>query len=265
MSASPTGKVEKQTIDDVAASWVELSPGGHLSRLLYTNPVCFLGTTSAAQQKNVMVLSWLTATNNAGGFMFSICKRRYTASNLNNNNEKDAFFTLSVPVRGMEELVRGVGSVSGSVGSKFPQDHPHALTNATTAVGSSAAPQSKRQKKKLLHQGKSGVPGLKSVPITIPVGGGDAKLFAIAGTVAHLVCKVCRILDETIDEEHRLVLAQVERAWVHPDYWDADRHLFRPLQKETAPYLTFFGSQQFGYVVTDDQLASYGHCCSGCK
>jgi len=155
MSASPTGKVEKQTIDDVAASWVELSPGGHLSRLLYTNPVCFLGTTSAAQQKNVMVLSWLTATNNAGGFMFSICKRRYTASNLNEN----AFFTLSVPVRGMEELVRGVGSVSGRVGSKFPQDHPPPPPpnkNNANAVGS--APQSKRQKKKILHQGKSGVP-----------------------------------------------------------------------------------------------------------
>lgn len=55
--------------------------------------------------------------------------------------------------------------------------------------------------------------------------------------------------DDVIDETHFLLLADVVEAHVHPSYWDSDKLLFRPKSKEVAPYLTFFGSQTFGFVV----------------
>ena len=55
--------------------------------------------------------------------------------------------------------------------------------------------------------------------------------------------------DDVIDETHLLVLADVVEAHVHPSYWDSDKMLFRPRSNDVAPYLTFFGSQTFGFVV----------------
>lgn len=233
--SSPRQKSEQQY------SWLKLSQGLEFSRLLYPNPVCFLGV-----ENNVMVLSWLTATNNTGHFMFSLCKRRHTSSIL----REGSVFTLSVPVRGMEELVFGVGGVSGSLGSKFPADHHRQPEEKPASVSSNRAeqliPLSKRQKKKMLQQGV-GVPGLERIPLGM--GGEKEKhLFAIQGTVAHAVCKVHQILNDIIDSHHLLVLAQIDLAEVHPDYWDETKNQFRPMNEETAPYLTFFGSQRFGYV-----------------
>lgn len=238
-----------------AAAWVELTEGPQWSRLLYTNPVCFLGTCAPPRNdKNVMVLSWLTATNNDGGFVFSLCKRRHTASVL----REGSFFTLSVPIRGMEELVRNVGSVSGRLGSKFPSDVHHCKQQQHEDVQASISgiqpPQSKRQKKKMLHQG-FGVPGLESISID-ETDQHASQLFAIRGTVAHLVCRVHRILDGALDPDHFLVQARVYRARVLRDYWDGGKNLFRPMSLRTAPYLTFFGSQTFGYVVSEEKIVS---------
>lgn len=231
----------RQHEDDDTKCWVELIEGRKLARLLYTNPVSFLTTCSPQNQpqKNVMVLSWLTATNNNGQFMFSLSKRRHTASML----QEGAFFSLSIPVRGMEELVRNVGSVSGRFGSKFPSDN----IKHEASLSRVEAPKSKRQKKKLLRQGE-GVPQLESVPI---VDNQHHQLFAIRGTVARMVCQVNRILEGVIDAEHLLVLAVTHRALVRTDYWDQEKVLFRPMEVDTAPYLTFFGSQTFGYVVSE--------------
>jgi len=230
--------------------WLKLSERHQFSRLLYPNPVCFLGL-----ENNVMVLSWLTATNNNGHFMFSLCKRRHTASML----MQDSIFTLSVPVRGMEELVKHVGGVSGRLGSKFSANHhtqpekPASVPcTSTSSTAEQQPPLSKRQKKKIMLQGR-GVPGLETVPLEIG-GGNQQHLFAIEGTVARMVCKVNQILNEIIDSDHLLVLAQVDLAEVHRDYWDETKDQFRPMRAETAPYLTFFGSQRFGYVVSEDRL-----------
>ena len=239
-----------------ASSWVKLSEGHQFSRLLYPNPVCFLACPT-----NVMVVSWLTATNNNGHFMFSLCKRRHTASLLQPNSK----FTLSVPVRGMEELVLDVGGTSGRNGSKFgaatttvapvAPDDDHRLEPVVEAAATSPdqRPESKRQKKKRRrHQGWK-VPHLEAVPLESspqqqPVDRGEERLFAIRGTVAHMVCHVQQIVSDTIDSDHHLVLATINSAEVHPNYWDQSKNQFRPLQEETPPFLTFFGSQRFGYV-----------------
>jgi len=87
-------------------------------RLLYTNPVCLLSVVDLPQRKaNVMTVSWLSPINNKGGFVMSLHKKRYTAHLL----KTDGLFVLSVPVKGMEELVLSIGGISGSETNKFIQ------------------------------------------------------------------------------------------------------------------------------------------------
>ena len=62
--------------------WVELTDPKMRSRILYTNPVCLLTSSSRnedAWRKNVMTISWLTPINNAGEFVFSMNAKRYSA------------------------------------------------------------------------------------------------------------------------------------------------------------------------------------------
>ena len=212
------------------ADWIVLTETKDYSRLLYTNPVCFLTTDT-----NVMTISWLTATNNTGGLVCSVNRRRHSASRILEQRS----FVLSVPVQGMEELVLSVGSCSGSRGSKFKEDQSHGSQASDGGDAEDCTPQSKRQRKKMLQQGL-GVPGLVKEPF-------KDDIFAIRGTVAQMKCRVDQILD-TVDADHHLLVAQVVSARVKTTYWDVDKKLFRP-STGAPPYLTFFGSQTFGYVV----------------
>jgi flavin reductase (DIM6/NTAB) family NADH-FMN oxidoreductase RutF len=247
-----------------ADEWLQLQDRKQWSRLLYTNPVCFLCTTSPnSAARNVMVLSWLTATNNTGQFIFSLNRRRHSASLLlfreNDDNSGAApcsgrRFTLSVPVQGMEDLVRSVGQVSGAQVNKFASAVSNSAANVDLdEVDGPKQPMSKRQKKKMLMEnGANGIPWLRAIPPSVAPVSADDSLICIDGTVAHMVCRVQQILDTTENADHWLVLAQVEAASVHPSYWDREKNLFRPLG--VPPYLAFFGSQTFGYVVTAEYM-----------
>ena len=95
-------------------SWKRLTDKKSFSRILYTNPVCFLSAvsndvwaatptsqkgqssaTSVTMKKNVMVLSWITATNNFGRFVFSINRRRFTSKAIT-SKPSNFEFVLSV-------------------------------------------------------------------------------------------------------------------------------------------------------------------------
>jgi flavin reductase (DIM6/NTAB) family NADH-FMN oxidoreductase RutF len=85
----------------------------------------------------------------------------------------------------------------------------------------------------------------------------EGGLFAVAGTVCHMVCRVQQILDGVVhdndssDSDHLLVLAVIEHAYVDVNYWDTNKNLFRPMECNGTfppPYLSFFGSQTFGYT-----------------
>jgi flavin reductase (DIM6/NTAB) family NADH-FMN oxidoreductase RutF len=263
----PPSTDDKAMSEGTETTWLTLSDGKSFSRLLYPNPVCFLGTLShrnnnnddvnnnaiehrqpspAVQKKNVMVLSWLTAVNNEGSFVFAINRRRYTARILNLHNRH---FTLSVPVRGMEELVLNVGAVSGQVVNKFRQEEEESkqrepqLLDSTTVNNDDFSSSSRRKKRKLLAE--NGVPGLDSEPFD--------QSFAIRDTVAQMACEITSTLrtsdtDNDDDKEHVIYRARVVTARVDTNYWDAEKLLFRPMTAVTPPYLTFFGSQTFGYV-----------------
>ncbi|GAX27722.1 hypothetical protein FisN_13Hh180 [Fistulifera solaris] len=220
------------------ASWTKLTHGKELSRLLYPNPVCFL-CTGSGDTRNVMVLSWLTATNNEGKLLFSIHKHRHSATLLLRREQ----FVLSVPVHGMETLLRQVGSVSGAYGSKFPDfvSKNHELDSV---------PNTRKQKRPRFPQG---IPGLRAISLneidtTHETSG---ELFGVEGCVAFIACQIHQILPSSpiIDEDHWLVAAEMKAAWVHPDYWCSARNRFLPVSDQVPSYLTFLGSQTFGQVV----------------
>ena len=173
------------------------------------------------------MLSWLTASNNNGQFVFSLNRRRYTTEIL------QSAFVLCVPVAGMEDLVRDVGSISGLTVNKFNKapDNEGEAQNANEPI-------SKRQRKKMLQE--TGIPNLCSVIVF-------ENQFAIEGMVAQSQCKILQPLHR--DDDHTIFLAQVEQARVRSDYWDPVKLMFRP-DDGVPPYMTFFGSQTFGYTTT---------------
>jgi hypothetical protein len=114
----------------------------------------------------------------------------------------------------------------------------------------------------------------------------SVRPFCIEGSVAHLLCRIDCVLpnmqdevngrskqDESgglheqarwtgqtnnidrqkntiIDDEHYLISATVVDAYCRREYWDDKKCVFRPQDDSTKPYLTFLGSQTFGYVTT---------------
>ena len=155
-------------------------------------------------------------------------------------------FSLSVPVKGMERLVLEVGGTSGKYGSKFASSATERTSGGQRPVFE--PPLSKRQSKK--QRNSRGVEGLHEVPCGMRPAEHFAT-FAVEGTVAHLICRVYAMMTDTdiVDDEHCLVFCEVVQAFVHASYWDRAKSLFRP-GDESPPYLTFFGSQAFGYTVT---------------
>eukprot|EP00039_Didymoeca_costata_P011293 m.157972 g.157972 ORF g.157972 m.157972 type:complete len:289 (+) comp15124_c0_seq19:382-1248(+) len=98
-----------------------------LSRMLYTNPVCLLsigedvtGYEEEEEAKsNVQTVSWLTPVDNNANFVMSLNQKRYTAKKLYNayhhkGRKQPVTAVLSVPVKGMENVVLKIGSLSGN-------------------------------------------------------------------------------------------------------------------------------------------------------
>jgi flavin reductase (DIM6/NTAB) family NADH-FMN oxidoreductase RutF len=105
--------------------FVEIEDPRLRSRLIYANPVCILTCVvpdstlekcpEVKWRQNAMILSWLTPINNEGGFVCSMHKRRFSSECIIVNRR----FVLSVPVKGMEELVLAIGGDTGKKTSKF--------------------------------------------------------------------------------------------------------------------------------------------------
>ena len=109
----------------LSAPFVEIEDPRLRSRLIYANPVCILTSVVPESireknpeikwRRNAMILSWLTPINNEGGFVCSMHKRRFTAECITANRR----FVLSVPVKGMENLVLAIGADTGKKTNKF--------------------------------------------------------------------------------------------------------------------------------------------------
>jgi flavin reductase (DIM6/NTAB) family NADH-FMN oxidoreductase RutF len=234
--------------------WLRLQEPKEFSGLLYPNPVCFLCTPSDEEQdyqENVMTISWLTAINNDGCFVMSLNRRRDTSRYMEVGTGRD--FCLCVPTAGMESLVLAVGGTSGRFCSKIARDE-ESVSASSYYGGNGNAPMSKRQRKRLERQSaeREGIPGL----VRVPVGDRDAYkegLFCIGDTVAHLHCRTYMIHnDDHVDRNHHIIYAQVIDAFCRSSYWNSEKKLFCPKPGKN-PYLTFLGSQTFGYIVASTE------------
>lgn len=224
-----------------------------LARFLYPNPVCLLTSRNAAgcaHAWNIMTISWLTPINNMGQFVFSINKRRHTAANLQDCPE----FVLSVPVRGMEEMVLAIGKCSGEDVDKATKLNIPLCSPGFSELGSAPVDlpcdydprqQSSALGSKKKHQ-RSAKKQLKADAVARLESG--VGRVAVRNCCAHLLCTM--LSSQEADHDHWLMTASVELAHVRAEYWSGKT--FQPLHQEVAPFLTFFGSQTFGYVLAFD-------------
>ncbi len=130
-------------------------------------------------------------------------------------------FTLSVPTRGMEQIILDVGSMSGRNRSKFPSSPPanegkirgccrrsNVAYSTGTATNDEGVPRevdekellSGRRRKKLRRRelSENGVSGLSPIPLGYTQQPrSDLFPFAIEGTVAHLLCRTYAVIGST--------------------------------------------------------------------
>ena len=200
-----------------------------LSRLLYPNPVCILSVCEPI--RNMMILSWITATDNAGNIFMSINQKRYTAELLS----VSSYFVLNVPVSGMEECIVNIGKCSGRDVDKFVTCGVNHCYPGWTPIGADATRIKKPLAKKLRGLGDE-----------------YPHLIAVNECVAHIVCRVKRIDTEVVSDKnsHLFVFAEIVYAYVMNDYWDGTS--FSGNYLLTPPILSFLGSGKFAHIVRKD-------------
>jgi len=257
--------------------WTRLAEPKQFSRLLYTNPLCFmtLDTDSSDIRGGQMplVVAHLTATNNFGRFMFGmkqslalklLVSTTTTTSTSTSANEEPADkgkpiqFHLSVPVHGLEDLIRQC----------MTYDDEQAKTSTVTNI----SPRTLATCRDFITTRRTAVVGdvKDTTAMQVP-----------RGCVAHMECQVCEIKVErrpttattttttsatTSQQQHAVVFAEVIGACVHPYYWNAKQYLFQPQQvRSTAaaaavvaskdavtippPYLKYLGDGVIGSVL----------------
>ena len=203
----------------------EVKPA-QFSRLLYANPVCLLSSCHGDEPniRNIMTVSWLTAVDNNGHLIVSINKRRHSAVNILSSGT----FVLNVPTAQLAQTALEIGSCSGGITDK--------IERFGTLLGGYCLP---------------GWKPLETWPPRDEDGEAEQAMFAIGGCVAHLVVQVLLDLPDIPQlSSHHLLVCHVRRAFVRSTYWDGK--VFAPqldVESQTPPYMSFFGSQTFGYIV----------------
>lgn len=244
---------------------------------------------------NVMTLSWLTPVNNYGGFAFAIHKTRYSSVNLMAGKK----FTLSVPTAQSKELVLAVGRVSGKVAKKFDGSIPNLragdfgqLGMASTKAGQSSSARRVNAFDALMESdvedndenGKTASVPTEGAPDAFPADSSythHSFPSPIDGTVAHMHCTMISFSDAA-DAGTYLVVAKINKASVHKDYWSHKGKCFvsarahpsesavplldsstdgqvtsaLPSKKSLPPILSFLGSQHFGHLVSEGDTSN---------
>jgi flavin reductase (DIM6/NTAB) family NADH-FMN oxidoreductase RutF len=192
--------------------------GNMQTRLLYPNPVCLLTVYDIQSRPaaNVMTITWLTPIDNNGTFVCSINKKRHTVSIL----DVSSIFVLNIPSRDMEQQVLNIGSCSGRDIDKFQQLRLNVCCPGWLSSLTMVRDNNERTVVKYA--------------------------IALSDCIAHTVCKVIQKQDQG---QHWLLVCKQQLSWCRRDYFDGKR--FRPNDPSLSPYLTFLGSQTFGYVKCD--------------
>eukprot|EP00658_Telonema_sp_P-2_P077280 TRINITY_DN6950_c0_g1_i1.p1 TRINITY_DN6950_c0_g1~~TRINITY_DN6950_c0_g1_i1.p1 ORF type:complete len:223 (+),score=75.64 TRINITY_DN6950_c0_g1_i1:196-864(+) len=212
--------------------------------------MCIRDSTNADEENqfaNMMVLSWLAPVNNKSMFMFSINKRRHTATRL----MEGTVFGLSVPTEEMRELVLQIGSNSGH-GQKdkaaklgvalcrsgwAPLDPERAMEGEESVNPFGALEEEEDDEEEEDGQDE---PQPKKRKIEL----GPGEVVAVEAAVAHLVCTVVTKQEIAEEDDHWLVVARISDAYVRSSYWNGKTFCGNDAEKPSI--LTFFGSQTFG-------------------
>ena len=217
----------------------------HFSRLLYTNPVCFLTTVDAKRGRhNSMVISWLTPINNHGVFIMAVNKMRCTASLLLERRS----FGLSVAVRGQEAALLAVGRCHGHNVDKFAALELTKLSLSDAPEPSDAS--SAKPTNPFAALGESESDGDGDGDGDDPPAATPLDDTGVAGSAAVLQCRVLAVSDSVegdgADSMHHIVTAVVTAARVSRAHWNGKQ--FGAFAPGAAPTLSFLGSQEFAYV-----------------
>jgi flavin reductase (DIM6/NTAB) family NADH-FMN oxidoreductase RutF len=237
-----------------------LVDAAQLSRVLYTNPVCFLstwdGTGSGAH--NLMTISWLAALDNDGHFTLSMNQRRFSARLLAAN----PVFVLSVACAGLETLLLRTGGCTGArLACKtetlgVPLCRPGWLPRSNTASQNSPTQPTPpiRGGHDLGSDAQSmlpdtdwdcrGWPKSESEVVTLPPPARQEEMLAgavaVEPCVAHVVARVEAV--RCVHGHLQLTCATI-RAHVRRDYWSGKT--LEPQVPGLPPLLNFLGSQRF--------------------
>jgi hypothetical protein len=188
------------------------------SRVLYSNPVCFLCTSPPQSARNVMTVSWLTATDNLGHFVCAINRSRHSAAHLggaSNSETEPIYFVLSVATARHAALLRRVGAWSGRHGDK------------------------------LAHL------QIDTVPIDSGFGVANCAAYLVCrvntplAPIAPIADPVCARAFGATNAHHLLLHCTAMRGFVVRDYWDGRRFC---RQGDLPPHLSFLGSQLFATI-----------------
>ena len=175
------------------------------SRVLYSNPACALVTQNAPPcgpntgARNAMTVTWLSPMDNAGHFTMSLNSGRHSLANLS----RDPVFSLSPAVEGMEGLLTAIGGVSGRVvADKCARLGVQLVHLGSADCGSGAAADTSKS-----AADESPACALCCVEQPTPIRSparrrsktqsppcAHARLRALAGAPAHLMCRVVHVL-----------------------------------------------------------------------
>jgi flavin reductase (DIM6/NTAB) family NADH-FMN oxidoreductase RutF len=229
---------------------------------------------------NIMTLSWLTAIDNHGHFIFSMNANRHTASllfsvpiqqtttmasesesesdqrihlstnQLANANEDGSYFVLSVPVDGMQDLVLKVGGISGR--DCLPHGKIHHLGIKTCKPGLDPSKELSSTSTAIDTPSLISKPKVHPLKNSLQTSSIPTSLIAVQGTAAHLICQV---LDTRIDFGHVIATAVIVDAYADPNYWDGKNFAPKSTASSTPPpphILKFLGSKRFATVIPCD-------------
>lgn len=182
------------------------------SRVLYSNPVCLLCTEDATK-RNVMTVSWLTASDNLGHFLLSLNRGRHTAAHM---AVPGSLFVLAVPTAAMRATVLQIGACSGRDVDKL--EH---LALPVRPVGD-----------------LFGVDGCVAFL--------TCRVNTLLGPVEPIADAACQRAFQSTANHHLLLHCTALRGLVAATHWDGRR--FAALG-DASPHLSFLGSQVFAAVV----------------
>lgn len=205
---------------------------GNAVRILFTNPLCALITANADGTHNGMTVSWLTPSDNHATFLMALNKFRHTRANLT----RDAHFSLSVAVEGMETMLLALASESG----KDETASGGKLARLGFALVTTASDD--EQRPKLRARVDAAWVAARSLP-------------SLAASPARLLCRVrseltagAASVGATPALGQSLLLCEILEAWVRTDHWVQNKLFVTP--RGAPRLLCFQGSGVFAAIET---------------